>query len=97
MCSNSFWILALDREFAEKLNPFVRERFLDLMAVVSVSRRYYRALASDTPPDVLAAMISEGIVLDETRTTEDWWWLMTDDSKLASKFEMHDESEFMGS
>ena len=94
-------LLLLPAEFNASLHPFVRDKFDELRQGTLVPpRRYYRfwpvteAMSDSDTPDVLQAMLNDGVVLDESHRTADHTCLMTTDPEIARKYDMHEESEF---
>jgi hypothetical protein len=107
-------ILGLGRGFAESLDPYVRQRFLELCDVVHGKPRRYMKLWRDKwltagaesieqmenrlrqAADELAAMKADGVTLaSASGAADDYAYLITTDSDVAKKYDMHDESEFL--
>jgi len=92
-------ILALGESFSEKLNPYVRPKFEELVMDKRGSQRFKllwdkKQLASDAAAK-LVSMTADGVTLEPNAESDDYVWLVTTDPVLAAKYEMHEESEFM--
>lgn len=97
-------LLGLPEAFAERLNPFVREKYGELWR--SARRRYVRRWSERTQArawdDLLAAspdsralleqMRAEGVSLEVTGESD--LLLVTTDPEVARKYEMYDETEY---
>jgi len=93
-------VLNLDEEFGRQLNPFVREKFLELVRGEGASRRFVKLLARNVLNPAsdnaeLEAMIHDGIEVDEILSDSKNRCLATTDPQLAAKHDMHEASEFM--
>jgi hypothetical protein len=107
--------LSLSADFADKLHPFVREKYLELWnALRTVQKRYLKIWRNkfltvdahslddmiaelQTAAETLKAMREDGVTLDtESGTGDDYAHLVTFDPEIAKKYDMHDESEFLG-
>ena len=105
-------ILSLPQDLAESLNPFVRERYLELWR--AARKRYMTvwrnkwltaeaasieemAAMLRRAADELEAMAKDGVTLDpEGGTGDDYAHLITSDPTVAARYGLHDESEFWG-
>jgi hypothetical protein len=106
-------ILNLPRDYADKLDPYVRAKFQELWQ--SARRRFVtiwrnKFLTTDAKSlaevisklggavDQLKAMQRDGVVLDEEGgTADDYALLVTDDVAIAKKYGMEEESELWSS
>jgi hypothetical protein len=104
-------LLRLPANLAERLNPYVREKYLELW---NQSRRRYVAVWRDkritadvtTIDDMIAAlsesaetleaMRRDGVTLEFDGLAGDCARLVTDDPNVAAKYELVEESEFWG-
>jgi hypothetical protein len=105
-------VLNLSREFADNLNPYVREKYVEIW---STSRRRFirlwrnKFLTTDakTLDEMLAtfraaiteleSMKKDGVTLDaDAGTADDYAHLVTTDPKIAERYGMVEESEFWG-
>jgi hypothetical protein len=84
-------LLNLPRDFAERLNPFVRDRFDALW--VGGRTRYVRAVG-DIPEDMLAAMIGEGVALEPSPSDNAPDFLVTYDQDIAARYDLHPEADY---
>ncbi len=102
--------LELSEDFAEQLNPYVREKYAELFR--SSRRRFVRkwqneSLAPDAQslPEIavtrearaaeMRAMLEDGVLVEAVApTAKDYTLLSTTDPKIAAKYDMHEESEF---
>lgn len=108
-------VLDLKPEFSERLNPYVRPKYLELVGTVQgVKKRYMtiwrnKFLTLDAKSldemietlreavHTLESMRRDGVTLDpEGGTADDYAALVTEDSEVAKKYDMHEESEFWG-
>jgi hypothetical protein len=92
-------VLALGEAFAEKLNPYVRPKFEELVMDKRESRKFKLrwnklSQASDTGAK-LEAMLADGVILMSNADSAEFAWLVTIDPVVAAKYGMHEESEFM--
>jgi hypothetical protein len=83
--------LQLPHTFASDLNPFVRERFLQLWRQANVGKTRF-VLDRNVAGGQLEQMLSEGVVL-EGDPGDQHARLVTTDPALAKKYGMADESE----
>lgn len=105
--------LNLGKEFAERINPHVREKYIDLWKsarrrFVTLWRNKWLTAKATTLGEMVAAlrataneleaMRCDGVTLDSGGGTEDdYAQLTTSDPKIAEKYGMVDEVEFWGS
>ncbi len=102
-------ILTLPSNFAENLNPFVREKYAELWRgarplekrYVAIWRNAFPPFGTKNPPATiedadatLKAMLADGVTMDPDRGTADYAYLVTTDPDIAKKYDMHDETEF---
>ena len=89
-------LLNLPPQFAQELNPYVRDKFTELWK--HAKRRYVtvwpnRRLATDAR--LLEGMQRDGVILErEESAARDHTRLVTTDPDVAAKYEMVEESEF---
>jgi hypothetical protein len=89
-------LFGLPREFADCLNPYVRDKFVELwQSTQSAARRYVRLWRRDEQDEELDAILRDGVRLDPAGDTPDHVLLVTDDPDVARKYDMHDEAEFL--
>jgi hypothetical protein len=104
--------LNLPREFADRLDPYVRDKFVELWA--SARRRFVRlwrnkflTIHAKSLDEMIASlsaaaaelerMKNDGVTLEpDGGTGDDYAHLVTTDPKVAEKYGMMDESEFWG-
>jgi len=86
--------LEISREFASELDPYVRDKFLELWrGAHRSSRRFVRIEQKGAiTAQQLSEMQAAGVVVQELDGQA--IHLLTTDSELARKYEMHEESEF---
>jgi hypothetical protein len=92
-------LLVLPEDLALQLNPYVRSRFTELWkAAQGPATRYLRLWRKVPAPDAaLSAMLEDGVTLETSGgTAGDYVRLVTTDPVIARKYEMHEESEFLG-
>lgn len=108
-------LTALSRDFAEKLDPFVREKYAELWSAAHPAQKRYlrlwrnKFLTVDAQSleemvsslveaaETLKAMLADGVVLETPGgTADDYAYLVTSNSEIAKKYDMHDEAEFFG-
>lgn len=78
------------RDFGELLSPFVQAKYDELW--LRSRKRYARLLQEG---DSLDAMLADGIAIDQVKSeAHGAVYLVTTDSDIARKHDMHDESEF---
>lgn len=106
-------ILNISESFAASLNPFVRDKFLELRRLVSSRyvllwrNKWLTAEAKNIGEMIeslssaaaeLKAMQDEGVVLEDNGGTgDDYALLVTTDPDVAKKYGMVEESEYWGS
>jgi hypothetical protein len=107
--------LNLPSEFAQNLNPFVRDKFQELWTSARPPEKRYLTLwrnkfltteaatlgemvsMLEYAVSTLKAMQADGVTLEPARgSTDDYAYLVTTDPAVARKYDMHDESEFLG-
>ncbi len=88
-------VLNLPAELADTLNPYVRERYLELW---NQGRRRYITLWRPEyhTADRLGAMRNDGITLEDGSSADDPAFLVTTDPEIARKYDMVEESEYWG-
>ncbi|MEX0675496.1 MAG: hypothetical protein WD063_00375 [Pirellulales bacterium] len=104
-------LLNLPIDFAERLNPYVRDKYKELW---KQSRRRYITLWRDKwltagattidemiassrhAVETLEAMKRDGVVLEPAGVDDDYAHLVTTDPEVAKKYDMVEESEFWG-
>jgi hypothetical protein len=82
--------------FADSLNPYVCEKYAELWhAARPAAKRYARLMPKGQAPaeELWRAMVADGIVLDASRESDRFVYLVTDDPELAKKHGLHDEAE----
>ena len=105
--------LRLSADFAEQLNPFVREQYLELWNEGKARyqmtwRNKWLTAEAKTIEDMIASLRAAADRLDEMRTLgvtlkqhdsvrDDYATLQTDDPEVAKKFEMEEEREYLES
>jgi len=95
-------LLLLPESFALQLNPYVRPRFAELWnSGQAPATRYIRLwrneFLSGEAADTLSAMLKDGVTLETPEgKAEDFARLVTTDPAIARKYDMHEESEFLG-
>jgi hypothetical protein len=105
-------LLNLPPEYADQLNPFVRDKFLELRKqagerYVTLWRNKWLTADAKSIEDMIAALRSAANHLEEMRkdgvtfedhggTGDDYVHLFTTDPKVAKKYDMVEESEFWG-
>ncbi|MEX0716434.1 MAG: nucleotidyltransferase family protein [Planctomycetaceae bacterium] len=84
--------LGLGEDFADRLNPYVREKFLELWRE---SRTRYVALweSGRDSPATLEAMRRAGVQVEQTANADEVL-LTTTDAEIARRFDLVDEQEF---
>lgn len=106
-------ILNLASDFADQLNPYVRDKFLELWRFARPKAKRYIAVWPSSVPDVktieefiavtdhdaakLQSMRADGVMIDPTHTAINEVYLVTADPDVARKYDMHDESEYLDS
>jgi hypothetical protein len=104
-------LLNLPAEFAEKLNPYVREKFLELWNqgkkryemlwrnkwLTAEAKTIDEMIASlRAAADQLAEMRQAGVTLDDgTGQSDDYATLVTTDPEVAQRFGMEEEREYL--
>jgi hypothetical protein len=99
-------------DYADQLNPFVRDKFLELWKqarrrYVTLWRNKWLTANAKSIDDMIAAlheaanrleeMRKDGVTLeDDGGTEEDYVHLFTTDPEVAKKYDMIEESEFWG-
>lgn len=86
----------LPLEFADSLNPYVREKYAELwQAARPAPKRYARLMpkGQDSGEEPWRAMAADGVVPDASRESDRFVYLVTDDPELAKKHGLFDESE----
>ena len=88
-------ILNLPAEFAERLNPFVRDKFTELWKATRPTANRYVMICRGTPePLVLAAIMADGVLVDPKGCIASAdIYLMTTDPAVAKKYVMYDEAD----
>jgi len=89
-------VLNLPKDFEKNLNPYVRDKFLELWNGARPPQKRYALViaASDQDSAAVKAMLADGVAVDPTRgAATGHRWLVTTDPQIASKYGMHDESE----
>lgn len=104
-------VLKLPVEFADQLDPFVRDKFRDLWKearkrYVTIWRNKWLTAEAKSIEDMtkllraaadqLEAMRKDGVVLEGDAVGDDYAHLVTMDPKIAEKYGMVEESEFWG-
>jgi hypothetical protein len=86
-------LLKLDAAFAEKLNPFVREKYAEIWrAMASAQKRFVRVWrASPETEAQLQSMLADGVAVDLEGTSGDTQLLVTSDPAVAAKHGLVDE------
>jgi hypothetical protein len=102
-------LLNLPQEFAASLNAYVRDQYHELWRSVNGHKKRYLALWGNLQPnqtvqsiddlrtdsgkisDLLEAMKGDGVQLELRGNRV---YLLTTDSEIAKKYEMHDEADF---
>jgi hypothetical protein len=105
-------ILQLKADFAEQLDPYVREKFRELCKqatrrYVTIWRNKWLTAHAKSIDDMIAAlgegartleaMRNDGVMLDyDESVSDDYARLVTTDPEIAKKYDMVEESEFWG-
>jgi hypothetical protein len=104
-------LLNLPADFAEQLNPYVREKYRELWRQakrrhVALWRNKWLTARAQTMDDMIAAlreaaatleaMRNDGITLEGEGISDDYAHLVTTDPEVAKKYDMVEESEFWG-
>ena len=105
-------VLNLPADFSEQLNPYVREKYLELWRqgrtrYVTLWRNKWLTSKAKTIDEMIAmlrdaastleAIRRDGVVLeDDGGVGDDYARLVTTDPEIAKKYEMIEESEFWG-
>lgn len=88
--------LNLTADYSEKLHPYVREKFLELVG--QSKSRYVRQWPQRelTPAEatLLDAMLQDGVILEAATSPDGPARLVTTDLDVARRYDMIDESEF---
>ena len=89
--------LYLSADFADRLNPFVRDTYRELWTKARpAEKRYVRVCSKKLlTSEALQAMLVDGITPDTGRETVDSVYLVTMNPDAANKHGMHDEAEFL--
>ncbi len=103
-------LLNLPADYGDQLNPFVREKFVELWGqgrrryVTLWRNKWLTAHARSIEEMIVAirgaaaeleAMRADGVTLEaEGGTTDDYAHLVTTDPEIAKKYDMHEESEY---
>jgi hypothetical protein len=84
-------LLGIGQEFADRLDPYVRDEFLRRWNAAR-TQRYLRILPEPPDAEQAAALQREGLVIEARggRTV-----IVTTDPELARKHDMHDETDFL--
>jgi len=103
--------LGLGRDFVDRLSPYVRERYLDLLPkqtkYVTLWRNKFLTVDADNIDEMfgmlastlstLESMKNDGVKLDpDGGTADDYAMLYTYDADIARKYDMHPENEYWG-
>jgi hypothetical protein len=104
-------LLNLPADFAEELNPYVREKYAELWRqskrrYVTLWRNKWLTARAEAIDDMSAAlreaartldaMRSDGVTLESDGVGDDYAHLVTTDPEVAKKYDMVEESEFWG-
>ncbi|MBI3864995.1 MAG: hypothetical protein HY290_24235, partial [Planctomycetia bacterium] len=88
----------LPADLAQKLNPYVRDKYLELWrGTRPPEKRFVLIWSNETASQAtFDAMLNDGVSIDAAKTTADGsTYLVTTDPDIARKYDMHDESELM--
>jgi hypothetical protein len=90
-------LLGLSSEFATDLHPYVRDKYNELWTNVhGQAKRYVLLWREEDAPMTLEAMLEDGVQIEPQSAPEiGYRYLVTTDSEVARKYDMHDESEMM--
>jgi hypothetical protein len=95
--------LDLPKDFCEKLSPYVREKYAEIwQSARPAAKRYLLIwrndfLATKGASEIRAAMKADGVTLEPGGgAAGDYVYLVTSDPAVAKKYDMHEESEFLG-
>jgi hypothetical protein len=88
--------LNLSADFADRLNPYVHDKYRELWTAVRGAAKRFMLLCrkESLPADLLDAMRADGVV--EEPAGDELVHLTTTDPDVARKYDMHDEAEFLG-
>jgi len=104
-------LLNLPRDFAQQLDPFVREKYLELwkqsrQRFITLWRNKWLTASATTIEEMigslrqvvetLEAMKRDGVVLEPRGLEDNHAYLVTTDPEVARKYDMVEESEFWG-
>jgi Uncharacterised nucleotidyltransferase len=88
--------LNLPADFADRLNPFVRDKYTELWR--QGRKKYVRPWRNKPPmadgAEELEAMRRDGVSLNDSSVSDDYALLVTTDPDVARKYDMVEESEF---
>ena len=84
--------LGLPQEFANKLDPYVRAAFFQLWESEHRPRRFVRVWTGE---EDFEQMLLDGVVLESGSKESGRAVLVTENSQLAARFDMHEESEYL--
>ena len=84
----------LAKEYRDQLDPFVQDEFDRLWQIENRPRKFAR-LWRQPDPEELKVILAAGVELDSGTVDEGYVRLVTHDPELATRFDMHEESEFL--
>jgi hypothetical protein len=102
-------LINLPADFAEQLNPYVREKYAELWhqstrRFITLWRNKWLTARAETIGDMIAAlreaarsldaMRADGVTLEGDGVGDDYAYLVTTDPEIAKKYDMVGESEF---
>ncbi len=90
-------VLGLSADYSTQLNPYVRDKYHELWTNVhGRAKRYVLIWRDEDASATLDAMLQDGVhVESQTTPKAGYVYLVTTDSDVARKYDMHDESEMM--
>ncbi|HZZ77086.1 MAG TPA: hypothetical protein VFE62_01125 [Gemmataceae bacterium] len=88
--------LDLPENMDVSLNPYVREKYQELWKAARPAKRYIRIWHKTAgSPEQLEQMLRDGVTLSPSSSSDEYDYLVTTDSEVARKYDMHDEAEFL--